>query len=476
MALNFPDTPTIGQTFPQPPVSGMPIYTWDGEKWTSAAGGNIGGATILTGDTPPVGAGDNTLWLETDTGILFFKWNDGNSSQWVALASGTSGAVLYSNPQTLTAPQKSQARANISAASLEALADQNLIINGSMAISQELTLGGVGGFSTATAKYACDGWMVSTNYAGSVTVYYGTEVGVGGGFAANCVLSVSAASAATATSYFGIMQQVEGNRWARLNWGTSNAQPISVGFWASSEQVSGVATFAVRNNAGNRSYCVPFNLSTTGTYFTFTIPGCTDGTWPRDNTTGMNILVMSQVGSNFKAPTANAWVTGNYFGAPTQGDLHSAGANAIRIWGVTVIPGTIPVPQELAPFAMRLYDQELALCQRYYEKTYPLADQPGKSYPNPNGGGSLPQIVWSGGFAYAGSVWHYKARKRVAPTVTSYSPVTGAVGKVRISGQAVDANGLADFIGEYSVYIETNNYACPMGDTITFHAVADARL
>lgn len=34
MSLNFPSAPTLGQTYPVPPVDGVATYTWDGEKWT----------------------------------------------------------------------------------------------------------------------------------------------------------------------------------------------------------------------------------------------------------------------------------------------------------------------------------------------------------------------------------------------------------------------------------------------------------
>ena len=34
MGFNFPSSPSIGQTFPVPPLPNVPVYTWDGEKWT----------------------------------------------------------------------------------------------------------------------------------------------------------------------------------------------------------------------------------------------------------------------------------------------------------------------------------------------------------------------------------------------------------------------------------------------------------
>jgi len=34
MALNFPDSPTVGQFFPQPPVANTPVWQWNGVEWT----------------------------------------------------------------------------------------------------------------------------------------------------------------------------------------------------------------------------------------------------------------------------------------------------------------------------------------------------------------------------------------------------------------------------------------------------------
>lgn len=70
---------------------------------------------IYISDTPPPTPMDNTLWYESDTGLLFLRYKDANSTQWIALPGGYMDAVRYS-AQTLTAGQKIQARANIDAA------------------------------------------------------------------------------------------------------------------------------------------------------------------------------------------------------------------------------------------------------------------------------------------------------------------------------------------------------------------------
>jgi len=42
---------------------------------------------VMIADEPPVDADDNRLWWESDTGFLFVKYNDGNSTQWVQITS-----------------------------------------------------------------------------------------------------------------------------------------------------------------------------------------------------------------------------------------------------------------------------------------------------------------------------------------------------------------------------------------------------
>jgi hypothetical protein len=34
--LDFPSSPSTGQKYPAPPIDGVPVYTWDGEKWVVA--------------------------------------------------------------------------------------------------------------------------------------------------------------------------------------------------------------------------------------------------------------------------------------------------------------------------------------------------------------------------------------------------------------------------------------------------------
>ena len=68
-ALDFPTSPANGDKYPVPAVAGLPIYTWDGEKWTTVGGSVISGtpsnALPLMDNTPAV-AGAATNYTRED--------------------------------------------------------------------------------------------------------------------------------------------------------------------------------------------------------------------------------------------------------------------------------------------------------------------------------------------------------------------------------------------------------------------------
>jgi hypothetical protein len=67
----------IGLTGPQGPKGDK------GDKGDQGIQGNAGTATVIVSDTPPAGAADGALWFESDTGLVYARYNDGNSTQWV---------------------------------------------------------------------------------------------------------------------------------------------------------------------------------------------------------------------------------------------------------------------------------------------------------------------------------------------------------------------------------------------------------
>lgn len=100
-------------------------------------------------------------------------------------------------------------------------------------------------------------------------------------------------------------------------------------------------------------------------------------------------------------------------GAFTSGTLTFAGAQ-------------LELGAAALPFEVRPYGAELALCQRYYEKTYDLGLNPGSATNNGFVGVGGPDGVAS---TYFFSSWRYKVEKRTTPTVTVYD-TSGNSGKI----------------------------------------------
>jgi hypothetical protein len=81
MAMDFPNNPTQGQVFTVGSIS----YVWNGYAWAGGGSQPLPATTIVS-DTPPANPRAGQTWWESDTGILFMNYNDGNGpAQWVQI-------------------------------------------------------------------------------------------------------------------------------------------------------------------------------------------------------------------------------------------------------------------------------------------------------------------------------------------------------------------------------------------------------
>lgn len=94
-ALDFPSSPTNGQVFGQ--------YTYDSTKGAWRVTSNSAMAVVPSA-TPPTSPVAGNLWLNTNDGVLFVYYDDGNSAQWVEVKSNTaSGSTVAARVDALEA-------------------------------------------------------------------------------------------------------------------------------------------------------------------------------------------------------------------------------------------------------------------------------------------------------------------------------------------------------------------------------------
>jgi hypothetical protein len=359
-----------------------------------------------------------------------------------------SDGVLYIRTKTAgTWSAWKTERASIYAAPFDALAYNGMQVNGSMEVVQEK---GVGVATTANGGFICDGWRLSKDGTSVVSAL----VGVGAitpGLPQLISISVSTAVASLAANdVVAITQNIEGWRVARLGWGTASAQSITIGFWTAHHRV-GLYTGAVVNKASNRAYGFTYthSVADSAQYNTITIPGDTSGIWAIDNTEGLRLSFAMASGSTYYTPVANTWGTSGNFAAVGQINGIAATSDVFRITGVVVLPGIEAPSAARSPLIMRPYDQELALCQRYYLR------------PSANIGLSTATLSYGPG----GNIC-FPVTMRATPTVVAaFTPNSGAAGTPQYYGISPDGFGVNNSASNWTV-----------GALISVAYVADARL
>jgi hypothetical protein len=237
---------------------------------------------------------------------------------------------------------------------------KNRIINGAMMIDQRNAGAGLT-ITTLNGQYTLDRWNVNTNQASKVSVQQSTTVPAG--FKNSALITSLSAFSSGSGDYFGFVQYVEGFNAADFDWGTANAQTVTLSFIVRAS-ITGTYSVAIGNSAGARSYVATFTVNSANTYETktITIAGDTSGTWLTDSGRGLRMWFDLGSGSSFNQASANAWTASNTL--RTSGSVSLVGTNGATLYitGVQLEKGSTATS-----FDYRPYGTELQLCQRYYQ-------------------------------------------------------------------------------------------------------------
>ena len=283
---------------------------------------------------------------------------------------------------------------------------KNRIINGAMVIDQRNAGANV---TPTTGTYTLDRWRAYQNVAGKFTVQQSSTAPAG--FTNSTLITSTSAYTASGTDLFLFMQYIEGYNVADLGWGTANAQTVTLSFWVRSS-LTGTFGGALVNGAEDRNYPFTYTISSANTfeYKTITIAGDTSGTWLKTNGLGMEVNFGIGAGSTYSG-TAGAWAAGAKFTATGATSVVGTNGATFYITGVQLEKGSTATS-----FDYRPYGTELALCQRYYEKTYDIETAPATNTTT----GRMNYSASSEGNTNFITDINFKVTKRAAPTLTAY--------------------------------------------------------
>ena len=298
---------------------------------------------------------------------------------------------------------------------------KNRIINGDMVISQR---NGTSSVTPTDGQYSLDRWKTGVTQTSKFSIQQNAgSITPPAGFSNYLGITSLSSYSVISTDEFEIFQQIEGFNTADLAWGTANARTVTLSFWVRSS-LTGTFGGCLFNSAINRSYVFSYTISSANTWEqkSITIAGDTSGTW-LGATNGTGIAVLFNIGAGAsKTATAGAW-NNAFFPAPT-GQTSVVGTNGAT-WYVTGVQ--LEVGSSATPFERRLYNQELANCQRYFISSYPDSVAI-----NGNAGalsGANFTAVSANDCAGANT---FPVRMRATPTITIYAPGGGSgTGTVR---------------------------------------------
>jgi hypothetical protein len=353
---------------------------------------------------------------------------------------------------------------------------RNVVINGDMAIDQR-NAGAAATSVSAAYVFPVDRFKfyqaAGSKITGQRVAKSASASNAPEGFQYSLKLT-NAASGTTpaAGDEYQLYHLVEANSTDTWDWGYSTAKQVVLSFWVRSSVTGTYAVTLYNAGTNNRSYVTTYTVNAADTWEkkTVYVNGDTAGTWTIGASTAVGIIWDLGSGSNLNA-TPNAWASA--FDTRTSGSVTwiSTGSATFYITGVQLEQNVQPTP-----FEQRPYGVELALCQRYYEKSYDTATSVGTI--------TEVGVHWHSGSGN-GSGRHYvpirfKVEKRSnGYTVNTYDPAAaGSNWRTNNAGQtglqrtpSIEQKGTSGFVAN----VEDGGYSWVVGNT-RGHWVVDAEL
>jgi hypothetical protein len=286
---------------------------------------------------------------------------------------------------------------------------RNLIINGTMQFAQRNT--SVASITTGDYR-TVDRWKYAPTSQGTWTMSQENDAPTGSGFRKSTKLLCTTANASpSAAANIIFFQGIEGQNVQQLLKGTSSAKQLTLSFWVKSN-VTGTYIAELEDTDNSRSVSGSYTISASGTweYKTITFPADTTGVLDNDNAGSLYLEFWLGAGSNFTSGTLQTtWgsLTASKR-AVGQTNVAAATNNYWQITGIQLEVGSAPTPFEFRP-----YPVELAMCQRYYEKSYNIETAVGT-----NTSTGLTRLTIAQNSIYARATIFFKVPKRAAPTMT----------------------------------------------------------
>ena len=278
---------------------------------------------------------------------------------------------------------------------------KNLVINGAMRVAQRGTSGTGSGYTSV------DRFKLSTS-SGDVTLSQGSLTSgspYDKGFR-NFLRVTNTSTTAATNGYRELDYSVEAQDLANSGWVISNSSSYAtLSFWVRSSVSQRFYMYIRCVDGTTKSYTFPFDtIANTWVKVEQTIPGDSTLTVDNDNGSGLLIRFVVHYGTDYTGTSAtnNIWrVTGSDYSQDMSTSFALTTGATFDVTGLQ-----LEVGKNATEFEHRSYGEELALCQRYYQRM---------------GDTNTNEIVL-GGYSVSGSVIYdsiqLPVEMRIVPTLT----------------------------------------------------------
>lgn len=309
--------------------------------------------------------------------------------------------------------------------------------------------------STITASRVVDSPVINTVYKNKTMDNFNQN---------SLQLNVTVADVAIGAGEFvEIRQTIEG-----IFWKTLAQVPITLSFWHKHTK-AGIYCVGLRNTGNDRSYVAEYTQAVSNVWeFDQIVISASPaaGTWNYTNLVGLKVSFMMAC-SGTLATAPNIWTVGNFLASPNQvNGLDTIGNNFI------ISQVQLEVGSAASRFELRDFERELALCQRYYEKSFALATAPVQNAGV--GTGDTNFVAGRAGALTNYGLIEFAVRKRQGPVIVFYNPAAAnAQARDTIVPGDCSATGFPAINQRGFTIVTTGNAATAVGNLLSVHWTAD---
>jgi len=242
-----------------------------------------------------------------------------------------------------------------------ALSNRNLIINGAMQVAQRAT--SVTGVTETDGYKTVDRFQFWTYSGGTYSLSQDSTAPSGFGYSHK--VSNTATTSTVAGTGVSFRQRIEAQNLQQLAYNTADAKDVTLSFWVRST-ATGTCAVCIYNPDSGRIVTKTYAISSANTweYKSITFSGDTSGAINNDTGYAFDIIWWLAAGTDFTSGTPTGdWET---YSATKSASGQTVQLNTGGDWYITGV--SLEVGDTATPFEHRSYGDELARCQRYYEK------------------------------------------------------------------------------------------------------------